>query len=86
MLAPSEIQEELKRFGADADYCEAHYAELLERYPEQWVAIYNQEVVGAAKAIKGLVKQLERKGIRPGRTYRHYLTSVEEDLILLSAP
>jgi len=80
-----EIQEDMDRYRADAAYFEAHRRALLEEYPEQWVAVYHQEVVGAAKDIKRLVKQLERKGIRPGRTYREYLTDKEELLILPDA-
>jgi hypothetical protein len=77
-----EIQRELERYRVDADYFDAHRSELLLRYPEQWVAVYNQEVVGAAGDIEELVKQLERKGIRPGRTYREFLTEKDEFLIL----
>ena len=83
MQTQSQIQEEIERHRADAVYFEAHRAELLDHYPEQWVAVYNQEVAGAAKDIKRLVRQLERKGIRPGRTYRAYLTEKEELFILL---
>ena len=79
-----QVRQELERFHADAEYFERHRQELLERYPERWVAVYNQEVVGSAKDIKRLVRQLERKGIQPGRTYREYLTEKEELLILLS--
>jgi large subunit ribosomal protein L16 len=50
--------------------------------PERWVAIYNREVVGAAKDIGRLVKQLKRKGIPPGDAYWQYLTKEEMLLIL----
>ena len=77
-----EIQEDMERYRADAAYFDAHRAEFLRRYPDQWVAVYNQDVVGAAKDIKRLVRQLERKGIRPGRAYTEYLTEKDELLIL----
>lgn len=80
-----QVRQELERFHADADYFDRHRQELLQRYPERWVAVYNQEVVASAKDIKRLVRQLERKGIQPGRTYREYLTAKEELLILLSS-
>lgn len=80
-----QVRQELERFHADAEYFDRHRQELLHRYPERWVAVYNQEVVASAKDIKRLVRQLERKGIQPGRTYREYLTAKEELLILLSS-
>lgn len=79
-----QVQQELERYRADAEYFEQHRRELLRQYPDRWVAVYNQAVVGAAKDIKRLVRQLERKGIQPGRSYREYLTEKDELLILFA--
>lgn len=86
MQIPQElVQQELEQFRSDAQYLEDHREELLEQYPERWVAIYNQQVVGAAKDAKRLKRQLERKGIPASRVFREYLTKKEELLILASA-
>lgn len=86
MQIPQElVQQELEQFRSDAQYFEEHRQELLEQYPERWVAIYNQQVVGAAKDAKRLKTQLDRKGINAGRVFREYLTKKEELLILASA-
>ena len=77
-----QVQQELDRYRADALYLEEHREELLEQYPERWVAIYNLQVVGAARDPRRLVKQLDRKGIPSGRVYREYLTNKDELLIL----
>lgn len=80
------IQRELERFTSDAEYLDRHRRELLSRYPDRWVAIYDQRVVGASRDLKRLIRQLERKGIPPAQTYREYLTEKEELLILPCAP
>jgi hypothetical protein len=77
-----QIQQELDRFRADALYVEEHREELLKQYPERWVAILDRRVVGAAKDVRRLVKQLERKGIPPEDTYCRYLTDKDELLFL----
>jgi hypothetical protein len=77
-----EIKADMERYRADALYFDEHRDELLRRYPDRWVAVYLQSVVGAAKSMKQLVRQLQRKGIRPGRTYTEFLTDKVEDLIL----
>jgi hypothetical protein len=77
-----QAQQELDRFRQDMLFLDGHRDELLRRYPERWVAVYNGEVVGAAKDPKRLIRQLERKGIPPGEVYREYLTDREELLIL----
>ena len=83
MQAQLDVQRDIERYQADAGYLEAHRGELVEQYPEQWVAVYNQVVVGIAKDMERLVVELERKGIRPGRAYCQYLTDKEDNLILL---
>ena len=75
-------QLELGRFTQDMLYFDQHRHELLQQYPEHWVAIYNQQVVGAAKDLKRLIKQLERKGIPPSQVFREYLTD-QADLLIL---
>ncbi len=80
-----QAQQELARFTADMAYVDQHRQELLRQYPDRWVAVYNEHVVGAAKDLKKLIKHLERKGITPGHVYREYLTDKEDLLILPSA-
>jgi hypothetical protein len=77
-----QVQQELERFTSDAQYFDQHRRELLQAYPERWIAIYNHQVVGAAKHLKRLVAQLERKGIPRGRAFVDYATEREDLLIL----
>lgn len=78
------VQKELKRYESDADYFDQHREEWLQQHPDRWVAVYNRQFVGAAKDMKRLITQLERKGIPPARVYVEYLTEKEELLILAS--
>jgi hypothetical protein len=84
MHIPQFVQQELEQYRSDAQYFNEHREELLAQYPERWVAIYNQQVVGVAKDPKRLKSQLERKGIPASRVYREYLTKNEELFILRS--
>jgi Family of unknown function (DUF5678) len=77
-----ELQAELQRFKRDTQYYEAHREELLTQYPEQWVAIFNQQVVGAAPDFEQLLALLEQSGIPAERTLIEHVTRKEELLIL----
>jgi Family of unknown function (DUF5678) len=79
-----ELQAELQRFKRDTQYYEAHREELLTQYPEQWVAIFNQQVVGAAPDFEQLLALLEQSGIPAERTLIEHVTRKEELLILSS--
>jgi hypothetical protein len=79
----SKMQAELQRFKRDTAYYEAHQEELLEQYPEQWVAIYDERVVGADADLHHLLTTIKEKGISPGQALVEYITSKDELLILL---
>ncbi len=80
-----DVQLEIERFGRDRRYVEQHREGLLQRYPEQRVAVYNQQVVGVAKTSKQLAWELERKGIPSGQTYWEWLTDQDQLWILPAA-
>ncbi len=75
---------ELDRFQQDIDYYQTHWGELLSEYPEQWVAIFNERVVGASTGLDELLAKVKRKGIPVGRCLVEYVTAKEELLILPS--
>ena len=77
-------QLELERFTQDALWVEERREQLLETYRDRWIAVYNREVVGAARDLTRLLRQLQRKGISPAHAYRRYLTDKEELLIVFS--
>lgn len=75
-------QAELRRFRRDVDYYRAHQAQLLKQYPEQWVAIFNEQVVGTDPDYDRLLDEVEAKGISVGRVFIERLTTKDELLIL----
>lgn len=66
----------------NAEYYEAHYDELLEQYPERWVAIYNQEVVGTASDARKLLTRLKQERLPLRKVLVKHLTREEEVFIL----
>ena len=76
------VQTALQRFKRNTAYYEAHHAELLERYPEQWVAIDHQQVVGVAPDYEPLLDELQAKGFAVGEVLVEHLTRHDELLIL----
>lgn len=77
-----EKQAELRRFHRDADYYQAHREQLLKQYPEQWVAIFNEQVVGAAPDYDAVLDQVQAKKIPVGRVFIDQVTAKDELLIL----
>ncbi len=82
MLDMAEIQAELAHFHRDVEYGQAHYDELLEKYPEQWVAIYGEAVVGAGPDRRQLGDALRKQGIPPEHTYFEFFTHDDTVMII----
>ena len=80
----NEAQAQLRRFHMDTQYYEAHREELLERYPEQWVAIYDKQVVGTAPDFDQLLDGIESRGMSVGQVLVQHLSRKDELLILHS--
>jgi hypothetical protein len=53
-----------KEFWEDAKWAEKHYSELVKKFPDEWVAVVNREVVTAGK---DLAKVKEEAKIKTGR-------------------
>ena len=75
---------ELRRFQQDTDYLRTHWDDLLERYPEQWIAIYNREVVGVAPDFDRILGELKKCGVPIGRARIEHMTRHDDVLILPS--
>jgi hypothetical protein len=75
--------DELGRFSKDVEYYEVHRKDLLKKYPEQWVAVYGQHVVGADSDLERLLNILIRAGIPAEKAFVERVTDRDELLILL---
>ena len=75
-------QDRITRFQRDVDYYESRYEEFLQQYPEQWIAILNQAVVGSDPHLDRLLQRLNQDGIPIEKALIEHVTAEEEILIL----
>ena len=80
-----EIQAEFERLHGDVEYLNAHYETLLDDHPEEWVAVYNQEVVGTHAEHRQLLKDLKAKGISLSKVVIQRVTRDPEDWLFAAA-
>ena len=79
------LAQELERFRKDALYVDEHREELTARYPDRWIAVFEERVVADARSPKELRAKLLKKNVPPGEAYHAYLPTQEEDLLILLA-
>ncbi len=78
----NEQQVEFDQFQRDIEYSETHREELLNQYPEQWVAVLKGKVVGHASDVYQLLDELGERGVPTERVVLRHLTHQEELFIL----
>lgn len=54
-----------KRYWEDLKWARDHHSELLERYRNEWIAIYNKQVVAHGVSGAAVEQEAERKTGRP---------------------
>ena len=59
----------LEQFHEDVIWFMTHRKELATKYPDQWVAVYLEEVVGASEDIYDLMAHLKANNVPIGSTY-----------------
>ena len=77
--------EEQKRKDAehlkDVEFFNKNSRELMKQYPEQWIGILGQKVVGAAPDVYDLIAQLKEKGIAQDVVLWRHMTR-KEDIVI----
>lgn len=76
-----EIRARLASYRRDVDALNEQRDELINSFPEQWVAIHEGKVYHAAE-LDALFAQLRLAGVEPARVPREFLTKDEPALLL----
>jgi hypothetical protein len=63
-------------------FWQEHYRELLQQYPDQFVAVRDGQVVAAHPDLQPLLKKLKHQGIDPTHAWVHYLATDPRRLML----
>ena len=56
-----------KRFWEDERWINEHAMDLVRRYPDQWIAVLNREVVAAGKHLRTVQELGRQKACEVGR-------------------
>ncbi len=79
---PETARETLKEAQGEQVFWEKLYPELLERYPDQFVAVQHGEVIANNPDLTRLVVLLEAKHIDPTKVWVRFISSKSNRLLL----
>ena len=69
----AKIHTGLERFKANIDFFEHNYSSLMEKYPNKWVAIQDENVVATSRSLSGLMSILKKAGVETSSCYIQFL-------------
>lgn len=72
----------LRRFEDDVHYLQSIRPDLLRRYLDQWVAVFDKSIVGYGKSASELRKKLTQKGIPQNEAVIDFIASERKAMLL----
>ena len=76
------LRQAYRQIKKDMLFLEAHQHEWLDRYPDMFVAVYREQLVGVAATADELTEQLKANSVPSSRTYWRFLASEPMDLLV----
>ena len=76
------LREIYRQIRKDRLFLETHQSEWLDLYPDMFVAVYQEKLVGVASDSAKLAEYLKDKGVPVSRTYWRFLASEPMDLVV----
>jgi hypothetical protein len=72
------LQEQVLQFQADHAWVDQHWEMLLARYPDQWIAVRNGQVIASDPELEGLLTSMPD----PAHTCVEFISSEPIEMVL----
>ena len=79
---PAKICKELAAFRETAMFLSSNRPRLIERYPDQWVALFDNRVQAHGDELTSVLEELDAKGLPRERAIVRYLDTKPRTLVL----
>ena len=76
------IELRIRRFEEDFQYLQSLWHELMNKYLNQWVAVYDKSLVAHGKNMSELRKKLSSKDIPQNEAVIDYIASERKSMLL----
>ena len=76
------IELTLRRFDEDVNYLQSVRHILLQKYVDQWIAIYQRNLVAHGKSATELRRKLEKKAIPANEAVIDFMASERKAMLL----
>ena len=71
-----------RQFCNDGDYLTAIWAQVRKQHPDSYVAAYKGEIVAAHKTLKGILAEMDNKGVPKNHAVLRYVSRKPRRMVL----
>ena len=79
---PREVDKELRAFSKSARWLSSRWAKLVERYPQEWIAVYSSRIRAHGPTLDSVLKELDAKGVPREKALVRFIQTEPRKLIL----
>jgi hypothetical protein len=79
---PADVARELKAFSRSARSLDMQFPDLVKRYPEQWVAVFDGKVRAHGPTFEAVMDKIVQEGLPRDRTIVCFMDKGERVMIL----
>lgn len=79
---PRKVDDELQRFRKAARVLSSNHPRLIDRYPQQWVAIHEGRVKAQGKTLRSLLTQVDKQGLPREHIIVRFIAKAQRTMIL----
>ncbi len=79
---PVRLNRDLQRFRQAAQALSSGHPRLIDKYPNQWVAVYHGRVAAHASTLPAILGKMKRRRIPQARTIVRYIEKNKRTMIL----
>lgn len=79
---PSKVDKELRSFRKSAMVLSSKHPRLVNRYPKQWVAVYNGKTIAVGRTLNSALRESDKRGIPREHVIVRYIDKNQRAMIL----
>ena len=79
---PVAVDREIQEFRQTAQVLSSQHPRMIEEYPKQWIALYQEEVVARASTFKVLMAQIDERNLPRQNVVVRFIDRNQRTMIL----
>ncbi len=79
---PRDLRDEIQRFRRAARILSSKHPRLIDRYPKQWVAVYEGKVRAAGSTFNSVLAQVDKQGLPRRAVIVRFIDKNQRTMIL----